>query len=89
MGRESRATTLSELLTANLTGWLSATIAVVCAAIILVCLAGYISAQWLAGQKFLAGAFFVPEWAALGLFALVIIAYSAIGRQFPVYGEAE
>lgn len=33
----------------------------------------------MAGQKFLAGAFALPGWAALGLFALLIIVYSSIG----------
>jgi len=78
-GRESRATTLSELLTHKLSGRAATAVAVLTAAVILVCLAGYTSAQWLAGQKFLAGAFAMPDWAALGLFALLIIAYSSIG----------
>lgn len=78
-GRRSRATTLSELLTHELSGRAATAVAVLCAVVILVCLAGYTSAQWLAGQKFLAGAFALPDWAALGLFALIIIAYSSIG----------
>ncbi|MGI8570306.1 MAG: sodium:solute symporter family transporter [Methylocella sp.] len=78
-GRESRATTLSQLLTHGLSGRAASAVRVLCAFVILICLAGYTSAQWLAGQKFLAGAFALPDWVALGLFALLIIVYSSIG----------
>lgn len=79
LGHESKATTLSELLRYGLTGPLASSVAVLSAIVILVCLAGYTSAQWLAGQKFLAGAFGMPDVMALALFALIIIAYSSIG----------
>lgn len=79
LGRESRATTLSELLTDKLSNRTASALAILCAVVILACLSGYTSAQWLAGQKFLSGAFALPEWTALGLFAVVIIAYSSIG----------
>jgi sodium/proline symporter len=39
----------------------------------------YVSAQWLAGRKFLAGAFNIPDWWALALFSGTIIVYSALG----------
>lgn len=45
LGRESQATTLSELLTHKLSGRAASAVAVLCALVILVCLAGYISAQ--------------------------------------------
>lgn len=67
------------MLTANLSGSLATAIAVLCAAIILVCLTGYTAAQWLAGQKFLSGAFGLPGYVSLAIFALLIVAYSAIG----------
>jgi sodium/proline symporter len=79
VGRESRATTLSELLTHGLKGRIGVAIALLTALIIFTCLSGYTSAQWLAGQKFLSGAFALPEWAALALFALLIIGYSSLG----------
>jgi sodium/proline symporter len=79
IGRASSATTLSELLTGKLSGRLAGAVSVVCATVVVVCLAGYTSAQWLAGQKFVSGAFGLPGWMALGLFALLIIAYSSIG----------
>ena len=79
VGRESRATTLSELLTFGVKGRMGSALALVTAAIILVCLSGYTSAQWLAGQKFLTGAFALPPLVALALFAFLIILYSSIG----------
>jgi sodium/proline symporter len=78
-GRDSRATTLSQILTYKLPGRMSSALAVLCALVILVCLTGYTSAQWLAGQKFLSGAFALPDAAALGLFAVIIVSYSSIG----------
>ena len=78
-GHKSQATTLSEMLIAGLNGRLAATVSILSALVIVICLAGYTSAQWLAGQKFLAGAFHLPDYMALGLFALMIIAYSSIG----------
>jgi Na+/proline symporter len=79
MGHDSHATTLSELLRDRLSGPLAPAIAVLSALVILTCLSGYTSAQWLAGQKFLAGAFGLPDYIALSLFALLIIVYSSIG----------
>jgi sodium/proline symporter len=79
VGRESQATTLSEILTYKLSGWLSSALGLLCALIILVCLTGFLSAQWLTGQKFLSGAFGLPNSMALGIFALLVIAYSSIG----------
>lgn len=78
-GRRSRATTLSELLTHGAQGPQAAVLGKLCALVVLLCLAGYVSAQWLAGQKFIAGAFPVGDVGALGLFAVMIIAYTAIG----------
>lgn len=80
LGHRTGATTLSEVLTSELpkNGTVRA-IATVSAVIIVVCLAGYTAAQWLAGQKFLAGAFGISSYGALALFALTIIAYSSIG----------
>jgi len=79
LGQQSRATTLSELLRYDLSGPHVTGVVILSAAVIFVCLAGYTSAQWLAGQKFLAGAFGVPEIVALIVFAILIISYSSIG----------
>lgn len=78
-GRESHATTLSEILTHKVHGRTAAILSVLCSLIIIVCLTGYTSAQWLAGQKFLAGAFSIPSLESLAIFALIIIAYTSIG----------
>lgn len=78
-GRRSQATTLSELLTHGLQGRIARVLGILCAAVVLICLSGYVSAQWLAGQRFVEGAFPISDVAALGLFAAVIIAYTAIG----------
>jgi sodium/proline symporter len=78
-GKTSRATTLSELLTYGLDGRGGFVLSVLAALLVTVCLGGYVAAQWLAGQKFLAGAFGVPGVAALALFALLIVSYTAIG----------
>ena len=78
-GHASKATTLSEMLKNDLDGRMASAVAVLSALVIIVCLAGYTSAQWLAGQKFLSGAFHLPEYSSLGLFAIMIVAYSSIG----------
>lgn len=78
-GKRAKATTLSEILSHNLQGPLASVMALLCAALIIICLGGYVSAQWLSGEKFLAGAFGLPSVFALALFAIVIIAYTAIG----------
>lgn len=78
-GHDNKVTTLSEMLKSGLTGRMASVVAILSAIVIIVCLAGYTSAQWLAGQKFLSGAFDMPPYFALGLFAMMIIAYSSIG----------
>jgi sodium/proline symporter len=78
-GRESQATTVPDVLTYKLSGSVSSLLGMLCGLIILVCLTGFLCAQWLAGQKFLSGAFEVPSSIALGLFALLIVGYSSIG----------
>jgi len=48
-------------------------------AAIIVCLGGYVSAQWIAGQKFLDGAFGFGGIASLFAFSGLIVSYTAIG----------
>jgi Na+/proline symporter len=79
VGRESQATTVSDVLTYKLSGSASSLLSMLCGLIILVCLTGFLSAQWLAGQKFLSGAFGVSSSTAFALFALLIVGYSSIG----------
>lgn len=78
-GRASGATTLSQVITSGLEGRGARWVAVISALMIIVCLTGYTAAQWLAGQKFLSGAFRLSDTTALALFGATIIAYSAIG----------
>lgn len=56
-------------------GWLSLLVGVA----IVVCLSGYTAAQWLAGQKFVQGAFGLGPEFSLAAFAVVIIGYTSIG----------
>lgn len=79
LGRRLRATTISDLLCRGLEGRAAAVLGLACAFVVLVCLGGYVAAQWLAGQKFLAGAVPIPPLGALGLFSLMIVGYTAIG----------
>jgi Na+/proline symporter len=78
-GDETRATTLSELLGHGLSGKFKRFSSVLATLLIVICLAGYTSAQWLAGQKFITGAFEISSATSLLLFAVIIIAYTSIG----------
>ncbi len=78
-GHRSGAVTISEMLQHGLSGRWQSSISVLATAVIVFGLAGYTAAQWQAGQTFLAGAFKLPTHTSLGLFALLIIAYSSIG----------
>jgi Na+/proline symporter len=79
LGRQSGANTLSRLVAHGLKGWVAAALMGLMSVMILLGLGGYTVAQWLAGQKFLAGAFDIGNEASLGLFGLMIIGYSVIG----------
>jgi len=78
-GKRVGARTITDLISGNDTSRLTTIITVVVGLIIVVCLTGYTSAQWLAGQKFVHGAFGINPAGSLSLFAMVIIAYTTIG----------
>lgn len=78
-GHATGVTTLSELVGVGLRGPVARFVTLLSAVTILICLAGYTSAQWLAGQKFLAGALGLPKEAALVAFAALIASYTALG----------
>jgi len=78
-GHRTRVNTISEILSNGLSGTAAIFVSILSALIIIVCLAGYTSAQWLAGQKFIVGVFAIPDYMALGMFAITIIIYSGIG----------
>ena len=79
MSRAAHATTLSELLTFNISGKWAAAIAILVSILLVVFLSTYTAAQWLAGRKFLAGVFQLSDLSALLLFALTIVGYSSLG----------
>ncbi|VFM99232.1 MAG: solute:Na+ symporter, SSS family [Candidatus Kentron sp. G] len=78
-GHKSGVITISEMLRYGLTGPWAKAVSLLAAVVIVVGLSGYTAAQWLAGQKFLSGAFGFSAQTALAMFALLIIAYSSIG----------
>lgn len=78
-GERVGARTLTDIIAGGGSTKLAGLTAVLVGLIIVVCLTGYTSAQWLAGQKFVNGAFGIGATESLSLFALVIIAYTAIG----------
>lgn len=78
-GRDTGAVTLSEMLSHGLDHRWARWASILSAAVIIAGLSGYTAAQWLAGQKFLSGAFGFSSHTALAIFALLIIAYSTIG----------
>ncbi len=79
LARQANATTLSELLTFDLSGRAAKLISVVVSALLVVFLSAYTAAQWLAGKKFLSGVFELSDLTALILFALTIVVYSTLG----------
>lgn len=79
-GARARATTLADIITHGLPIGRLHPLTLASSAIVVLCLGGYTMAQWVAGQKFLEGAFGVSGHATLVIFAAVTIAYSALGR---------
>src|SRR5205085_10334203 len=79
LGLKTRATTLSDLLVADLPKKQNRILRRLIGLVIVLCLAGYVSAPWIAGEKFLAGAFDFSGFVALAPFAVVITVYTAIG----------
>lgn len=79
LARKAKAATLSEVLTFDMSGRWSRLIAVAVSVILVIFLATYTSAQWLAGKKFLSGTFLLTDYNALLLFAVSIVAYTALG----------
>lgn len=79
VGRATSASTVADLITAGLDKRPARLVRGLIALVVLACLGGYTAAQWLAGEKFVTGAFGLdPNFALLG-FAAVIVAYTSIG----------
>ncbi|TAN20714.1 MAG: hypothetical protein EPN33_14390 [Acidobacteria bacterium] len=78
-GRSIGAKTITDLITHGLSPRLQQQLTRVIGICVIACLGGYVAAQWLAGQKFLDGAFGISGAAGLAAFAAVIVCYTAIG----------
>jgi len=77
VARETSAVTLTDVISSGLPR--RKLIKRFVGSIALLCLGGYVAAQWVAGQKFLEGAFGFSAWVSLLAFAGLIILYSSIG----------
>ncbi|PCI62335.1 MAG: hypothetical protein COB35_03840 [Gammaproteobacteria bacterium] len=89
VGKVTGVTTLSELLKSGLSGKFATASSILATLLIVICLGAYTSAQWLAGQKFVAGAFELSATWSLLLFSTLIIAYTSIGGfRGSVYADA-
>ncbi|MEM7481746.1 MAG: hypothetical protein AAF481_11275 [Acidobacteriota bacterium] len=88
-GRAAKASTLSDLISHQLGISRLHPLVVVTTLLVLLCLGGYTLAQWVAGQKFLEGAFGASNTISLLVFAALIIAYTTIGRfRGSVYADS-
>ena len=79
IGQRIKASSISDVLVNGIDERYTFRLRAVSTLLILVCLCGYTTVQWLAGQKILAGAFNISENYAVIIFALLVIAYSSIG----------
>jgi sodium/proline symporter len=78
-GRAIDATTMTDVIVHGMKPKLKVGLKRTIAVLVVLCLGGYVSAQWLAGQKFLAGAFGFQGVLSLLVFAALIVVYTAIG----------
>lgn len=78
-GRAINATTMTDLIVDGMKPRQQVGLKRTVAVLVLLCLGGYVSAQWLAGQKFLQGAFGIGSVMSLLVFAALIVIYTAIG----------
>jgi Na+/proline symporter len=73
------ANTVADLITANFSSGSARVIRAIIAVLVICCLGGYTAAQWLAGEKFVTGAFGLGPEVALVVFGAIIVAYTVIG----------
>lgn len=78
-GRAVGATTMTDIIVEGMTPRLKVGMKRTVAVLVILCLGGYVSAQWIAGQKFLHGAFGFGGAISLLTFAALIVVYTAIG----------
>jgi sodium/proline symporter len=79
VGRKLRATTMTDVIVDRMKPQFRLGLKRAVAVLVMICLGGYVSAQWIAGQKFLRGAFGFDGTISLLAFAAIIIGYTAIG----------
>jgi sodium/proline symporter len=79
LARASHAVTLSDMLVFGMTNSEGKLVRIFSALFLATFLSVYVAAQWLAGEKFLAGSFGLTTYTALLLFAVSIIGYSSLG----------
>lgn len=79
LGQQLGANTVADLITASLDSSRASAVRRMIAIVVIGCLSVYTAAQWLAGEKFVAGAFGLPAAAALFIFAAIIVSYTVIG----------
>jgi sodium/proline symporter len=78
-GRAIGATTMTDVVVDGMTPRLQTRLRGVIAVLVILCLGAYVASQWLAGQKFLRGAFGFDGTVSLLAFAALIVIYTAIG----------
>lgn len=78
-GQRTRAATMTDVVAHGLSGSSRRAVKTVTAIVILICLGGYVASQWVAGQKFLSGAFDLSGYVPVLLFGAVVTIYTAIG----------
>jgi sodium/proline symporter len=79
IGATVNASTLTDVVVHDVPGVTKRVLRTLIGLVTLACLGGYVSAQWLSGEKFLSGAFGMSHAVSLFAFAAVIIVYSALG----------
>jgi len=78
-GQAVKAATMTDVIVAGMKPRIQTALRRTIAVLVIVCLGGYVAAQWLAGQKFLRGAFGFDGTLSLLTFAALIVVYTAIG----------
>jgi sodium/proline symporter len=79
VGRDIKATTMTDVVLWGVAPRVQLVLRRAIAIMIALCLGGYVSAQWVAGQKFLRGALGLDGTVSLLAFAGLIVVYTAIG----------
>jgi Na+/proline symporter len=79
LGRSVRASAMTDIVVTGLGSRYEVILRALVGVLVLIFLGGYVSAQWLAGEKLLTGAFGFGSAASIVAFAAIIVLYTAIG----------